>query len=91
MEDVDGEDRGKVVLYALSTCIWCKKTKSLLDELGVAYAYEFVDHLDSEDKKEAIKEVEKWNPRCSFPTLVVKDETCIIGYKEEEIKEALGL
>ena len=30
---VDGQDKGKVMLYALSTCVWCKKTKKLLDKL----------------------------------------------------------
>lgn len=91
MEHVDGEDRGQVTLYALSTCIWCKKTKNLLTELGVAYDYEFVDHLEADVKKETIKEVEKWNPRCSFPTLVINNEKCIVGYKEDQIREALGL
>ena len=91
MEHVDGEDKGQIILYALSTCGWCKKIKTLLTELGVAYDFEFVDKLMGEVREDTIKEVEKWNPRCSFPTLVINNETCIVGYKVEEIKEALGL
>jgi glutaredoxin len=26
------------------------------------------------------------NPKCTFPTLVVNDKKCIIGYAEEEIR-----
>ncbi|MDD5660242.1 MAG: glutaredoxin domain-containing protein [Actinomycetota bacterium] len=40
---VDGKQNKKVMLYALSTCIWCRKTKMLLDELGIAYDYMDVD------------------------------------------------
>ncbi len=90
MEHIEGVDKGKVVLYALSTCGWCKKTKNLLNELGVAYDFEFVDKLMGEVRENTIKDVEKWNPRCSFPTLVIRDDICIVGYKEDEIKEALG-
>ncbi len=91
MEHVDGTDKGKVVLYALSTCGWCKKTKNLLNELGVAYEVEFVDKLAGEAREACIKEVAKWNERTSFPTLVIRDEICIVGFKEKEIKEALGV
>jgi glutaredoxin-like protein NrdH len=35
--------------------------------------------------------VEKWNPDLSFPTLVINDSKCIIGFKEDAIKAALKL
>ena len=35
-------------------------------------------------------DIKKINPRCSFPTLII-GEKVIVGYKEKEIKEALGL
>jgi glutaredoxin len=89
-EHVEGEDKGKIRLFALSTCIWCKKTKQLLDDMGVAYDYVFVDHVEAEEKGDIMDEVRKWNPACSFPTLVVKEEECIVGFKEEQIKEAIG-
>ena len=90
IEHVAGENKGKVFLYALSTCVWCRKTKQLLEDLGVEYSYIFVDRLEGNDKDEQIKELEKWNPRCSFPTIVINDEKCITGFKEEEIREELG-
>ena len=89
-EHVDGEDKGSVRLFALSTCVWCKKTKRLLDELGVAYDYVFADHAHGAERDEIVKAVEEFNPRCSFPTLVIRDEKCIIGFKEDEIREILG-
>lgn len=85
---VDGRDSGKVTLYALSTCIWCKKTKELLSSLGVAFDYVYVDLLKGDDRANAIKEVKRHNPSSSFPTLVIGDKA-IVGYKEKEIIEAL--
>ena len=85
---VAGKDSGRVMLYALSTCIWCKKTKALLDELGVAYDYEYVDLLQGQEKTEVMDIVRRWNPACSFPTLVVKDR-CIVGFREDDIRKAL--
>jgi len=91
MEHVPGTLKGKVTLFALSTCGWCAKTKALLKELGVDHYYIFVDLLPPEDLEGAIKEVEKFNPHGSFPTLVINDGTrVIIGFKEHEIREALG-
>ena len=35
--------------YAMSTCVWWKKTKRLLDELGLEYSYVDVDVLAKEE------------------------------------------
>ena len=91
IEQVDGNNKGKIMLYALSTCGWCKKTKEFLDKLGVAYSYIYVDHLEGDDKSETMDEVKHWNPRGTFPTLVINDENCIVGFKENKIKEALKI
>lgn len=87
---VDGRDAGSVMLYALSTCGWCKKTKRLLGDLGVAYDYVDVDLLEREDKREIEREVARWNSRGSFPTIVINQEKAIAGFKEDPIREALG-
>ena len=87
---VPGKDAGHIMLYALSTCGWCAKTRRLLDEIGVAYDYEYVDHLKGEEKNKAMKVVETWNPAFSFPTLVIGDKNCIVGFKEDEIRKTLA-
>ncbi len=88
-EHVKGENKGEIKLYALTTCIWCKKTKNLLDKIGCEYNYIYVDQLEGEDKEIIKNEIKKFNPRFSFPTLVINNEKCIVGYKEDDIKEAL--
>ncbi|OGC12242.1 NrdH-redoxin [candidate division WOR-1 bacterium RIFOXYA12_FULL_52_29] len=90
MTVVPGKDKGKVKLYTLSTCVWCKKVKKLLNELKVAYDYVDVDLLEEEAKAEAKEEVAKFNPACSFPTLVLNDKKCIVGFDEGKINQELG-
>lgn len=81
----------KVKLYALSTCGWCKKTKRFLDSHGVDYEYEYVDLLEGEARQQKLREVEKWNPRCSFPTVVVDEQEVVVGFQPDRLKEVLGL
>jgi len=89
VEHVDGKKKGKIVLYALSTCGWCAKTKELLRGLGVEFDYIYVDLLEGKEQDEVMNEVERWNPKGSFPTLVIRDTISIVGFLEDEIREAL--
>ncbi|MHB1343593.1 MAG: glutaredoxin family protein [Thermoleophilia bacterium] len=79
-----------VKLYALSTCGHCRNTKKLLDDCHVEYDCVDVDMCTGEERQAILDEVRELNPNCSFPTIVIGD-TVIVGYKEAEIKEALGL
>jgi len=77
-----------ITLYALSTCIHCKKTKEYLEDCGVKYDCVFVDKLEGDERKATIDLIKKVNPKLSFPTLVINEDT-IVGFKEDKIKEAL--
>lgn len=89
IEHIKGKNKGKIMLYALSTCGWCKKTKELLNKVGAEYSYIFVDLLNENDKDKVMKDIEKWNSNLSFPTLIINNQKCIVGFKEDKIKEAL--
>ncbi|OGF44247.1 MAG: NrdH-redoxin [Candidatus Firestonebacteria bacterium RIFOXYC2_FULL_39_67] len=88
---IKGKKVADIMLYTLSTCIWCKKVKALLTELGVEYFYIDVDTITREEKEQVSKEIEKWNPAVSFPTIVINNKEYILGYQPEEIKEKLKL
>jgi len=88
MEHVHGRSAGPVTLYALSTCVWCRKTRQLLDQLGVAYDYEYVDLVPSSERTAVMGLVRRWNPGGSFPTLVINNRA-IVGFRENEIRDAL--
>jgi glutaredoxin-like protein NrdH len=80
----------KVKLYSLSTCSHCKATKKLLDDCTVRYEATDVDLLSGQERAAVLEEVRKLNPQCSFPTIIIGDQV-IVGFKETEIRKALGL
>ena len=84
---VEGKEKGKIIIYALSTCGWCKKTKRILDSLGIAYDYVDADLVDDKTSDEIDKEVRKWNPKETYPTMVINNEKAIISYDEDKIRE----
>jgi len=79
-----------IKIYTLSTCGHCKSTKRFLDECKIKFEFEDVDLLEGEERAAMLEEVKRWNPNCSFPTIIIGDKV-IVGYKEDEIREALGL
>ena len=87
---ITGINKGKVVMYGLSTCIWCKKTRQLLTDIGVDFDYIYVDLLDSNEEEIVIKEVKRFNPSVSFPTVIINDERAILGFDEQAIRRAFS-
>jgi glutaredoxin len=89
VKHVKGEKEGNIMVYALSNCAWSKRTKNLLNDMGVEYSYIDADLVDKEDRLELMETLEKWNPACIFPTIVINNHICIVGDDESEIREAL--
>jgi len=83
-------EQKRVKMYTLSTCGYCKATKKFLDSLSVKYDFTDVDLLEGEARANVMDEVRKLNPRCSFPTILIEDRV-IVGFREEELREALGV
>jgi glutaredoxin len=61
----------------------------LLGECGVEYDFTDVDLLPDAERNEVLDEIKRLTERCAFPTLIIGDKV-IVGYKEGEIREALG-
>jgi len=79
------------VFYGLSTCIWCRRTRQFLEDQEVEFDFVYVDLLKGQERAEAIEQIRFWNSAVSFPTIVVDDSQCMVGYKPEKIQEVLGL
>lgn len=86
---IEGKTKVSIMLFALSTCVWCKKAKKLLEELNATYSYIDMDLIDDDVKEKFLNQLKQWNPTCSYPTLIVNDKECIVGFDEEKIRKAL--
>jgi len=91
MKHVDGAvDRGKVVLYALSTCVWCRRTRQLLEEAKLAYDYEYVDLAEPARADEIERLLVETFGHASYPSIVTPKGN-VQGYRPEEIKALLRI
>ena len=80
----------RCAFFGLSTCVWCRRTRRLLDRLDVSYTFTYVDLLEGPDKEAAVEEVRRFNPRESYPTVVIDGgDRVIVGYLPQELEEAL--
>jgi glutaredoxin-like protein NrdH len=81
----------KVVLYALSTCAWCRMTKQFLKDNGVEYEYIDVDLCEEEDKQKIREHIQSKGGPLSYPTIIVDDNVLITGFRKDKLQEALEL
>lgn len=86
---VEGKVGKDILLYTLSTCVWCKKTKKWLGKKRLAYRFVDVDLERPEDRETLLEEMRRFNPKSSFPTLVIDDRETIVGFKPDKFKELL--
>jgi len=81
-----------IVIYALSTCGFCKRAMAFLDGKGLAYKYIYVDQIPMETKTEVKKILlERFNEHVSFPFAVIDDSSHLVGFIQPDWTRTLGL
>lgn len=82
----------EITIYALSTCGFCKRAMSFLDERGIAYRYIHVDQIPLETKNEVKRILKtKYNEDVAFPFAVIDADKHLVGFIEADWKRTLGL
>jgi glutaredoxin-like protein NrdH len=81
----------KVLLYAISTCAWCKLTKRYLNENKVEYEYIDVDLCADKDRETIRSDITKRGGELSYPTIIVDDKILITGFRKDKLSEVLGV
>lgn len=85
------KNQHKVVLYALSTCAWCRMTKQFLKDHDIEYEYIDVDLCEEEDKQKIREHIQSKGGPLSYPTIIVDDNVLITGFRTDKLREALQL
>ena len=82
----------KLKLYALSTCAFCRKAMTYLEEQGYEFQYIYLDRIDFDLKREAKKELKSTYDNIPvFPILTIDDSDAISGFAEPKWAERLGI
>lgn len=82
-------NKHKVMMYAISTCAWCKMTRKFLKDNEIAFEYVDVDLSSDEDHEKISKEILSRGGELSYPTLIIDDKTLITGFRKDKMTEAL--
>lgn len=80
----------KPILYSLTTCPHCKNTRSFLDAEHVPYISIFLDEYAGQQRTDLMEKVRTYNPRGSFPTIIMPNGKVIVGYRKQLLQEALA-
>ncbi|MBP2029838.1 glutaredoxin [Methanohalophilus levihalophilus] len=78
-----------VILYTLSTCPWCRKSKAYLNERNIPFDNIEYDLADEETKEMIRNVIEESGEKLAFPFLK-KGDQCICGYNPKKYAEILG-
>ncbi|MFP4408978.1 MAG: glutaredoxin family protein [Spirochaetaceae bacterium] len=81
-----------VVLYALSTCAFCKKGIDFLTKAGVDFKYIYLDKIDVDLKKQVKEELKsQFDNIVVFPVLVIDGKRALTGFTKDQWEAALDL
>jgi glutaredoxin len=81
----------KVLMYAISTCAWCKMTKKHLKDNQVEYEYIDVDLCSDKDRQAIRNDIMKRGGEPNYPIIIIDNKIMINGFRKDKINEALNL
>lgn len=79
----------KPIMYALTTCQHCKNTRKFLDANNVDYVVIYLDEYSGSQRSDLMEKVRTYNPRGTFPTILVPGGKVIVGFRKQLMQEAL--
>jgi glutaredoxin len=80
--------RKKPFMYGLSTCGWCAKARSWLDEHASSYDLVYVDLLDPKEKNQIVDDLNNYTDNLGFPVIFFGDDI-VVGYQPAEYERLL--
>ncbi|MFX0080439.1 MAG: glutaredoxin family protein [Candidatus Hodarchaeota archaeon] len=90
-KEVDGGEGAKdnILIFTLSTCMWCKKCKAFLNDRNMTYRYIDVDKINQQDKVKILDYLKsRYQERISYPFLIC-EKGHVVGYNPNKYVELL--
>jgi glutaredoxin len=80
-----------VLVYAISTCGWCKRAKKFLKDNDIEYEYVDIDLVTDDDKETINHDIRKRGGPLAYPTLIIDNKILLTGAPQDTLKEILEL
>jgi len=78
----------KVTIYALSTCLWCRKSKKYFEDRNVPFEAVDYDKQDDAVQEKMMEEMRGAGCTGAFPFIKIGD-ACVQGYAPDEFEKLL--
>jgi glutaredoxin len=78
----------KVLMYTLSTCPWCRKTKQYFRDRNIPFEYIDYDLVEEKEQEKILEEISKYGGS-AFPFVKMNGEV-VIGYNPQKYTELLS-
>lgn len=79
----------EVKMYALSTCLWCKRTKKFFEDRKIPFECVEYDKVDEAEQERIMAKIREKGGRGSFPYVCIGSDA-VQGYLPEEFERLLG-
>jgi glutaredoxin len=80
----------KVVMYTLSTCPWCRKTKKYFADHNIPFQYVDYDLQPAQEQEKIEQEMKKRSGPLSFPWVLI-GEDLVVGWNPDKYDELLAV
>ena len=80
----------KPIMYALTTCLHCKNTKKFLEENNYEVTVIHLDDYCDSERSNLMEKVRKYNPRGTFPVVLMPNGKVIVGFRKLLLQEAMS-
>jgi glutaredoxin len=89
--EVEGvKDKREIIIFTLSTCMWCKKCKRWLKERDVKYRYIDLDQIPYSQKSEILDYLkDNYHTRVSYPFVLCDKKDIVVGYDPNKYEELM--
>jgi len=79
-----------VLMYTLSTCPWCRKTKKYFADHHIPFKYVDYDLQSVQEQEKIEQEMKKRGGALSFPWVLIGDDL-VVGWNPAKYDELLAL
>jgi glutaredoxin len=79
----------KVLMYTLSTCPWCRKTKQFFKDKNIPFDFVDYDVASDEEQDRIVADMRKHTSHISFPYVVIDDKV-VQGYNPDKYEELIN-
>jgi len=84
-------NKHRVLIYALSTCGWCKRAKKFLKDNNVEYEYINVDQCSELDRQQIWHDIQSRGGTLAYPTLIIDSKILLTGAPQNKLREVVEI